>query len=368
MPHTIRDVDTALLSGAGDATLIGHFYLEVPRRRLHCLNDVARQLRAAGVPLLETEPALAQLSMATGGAVQAADWPVVIAARQGRSAEGEYLLARPGQPGRRLQYCVTPMKDGSGQIGALLVTVVCAPPSPDWPTLAGLAHDLRTPLQSVATMRHVLDFRTLPEEQRQEALERLGHAAERAQQIAQELLEWCRTRATAGPAVQREWSALEPLLREILAEQALAASQKRLTMTADLRAVRGWQMLTDRGKLARILANLLVNAVRYTPEGGKVSLRTRWQDENGARALALAVHDTGAGIAQHEQESIFNPFERGQSGREHDSTGSGVGLSVVDRLTQELGLGYDVHSAAGEGSQFRVLVPQQLLRMAPKVT
>ncbi|HTD78007.1 MAG TPA: ATP-binding protein, partial [Chloroflexota bacterium] len=108
-----------------------------------------------------------------------------------------------------------------------------------------------------------------------------------------------------------------------------------------------------------------VNAVRYTPEGGRVVLGAAWQDQGAGRVLVLEVRDTGSGIAAHEQESIFNPFERGQSGRDGDSTGSGVGLAVVDRLTQALGLDYDVQSVAGQGSQFRILVPQALLRMAP---
>jgi two-component system phosphate regulon sensor histidine kinase PhoR len=105
--------------------------------------------------------------------------------------------------------------------------------------------------------------------------------------------------------------------------------------------------------------------VRYTPAGGQVNLGARFEHRDGARVLVLEVKDTGVGIAEHEHESIFNPFERGQTGRDNDSGGSGVGLSVVDRLTQELGLACEVQSAAGQGSRFRVVVPAQLLRMAP---
>ncbi len=279
--------------------------------------------------------------------------------------EAEFTLVRAGQAPRRLLYSVTPMHGADRRVAALLASVVCLPVSPDWSTLAGLAHDLRTPLQSLATLQHVLAFRTLPEAQRLDAVTRLTQAAERAQAIAQELLEWCRTRGSAAAAQRHDWFAVEPLLREIVTEQTQAAALKRLTLEAAIDTIRGWQVYTDRGKLGRILANLLVNAVRYTPDGGRVVLGAAWQDHEGGRVLVLEVRDTGAGIAAHEQESIFNAFERGQSGRDGDSSGSGVGLAVVDRLTQELGLGCDVHSVAGEGSQFRILVPPSLLRMAP---
>jgi nitrogen-specific signal transduction histidine kinase len=368
MPPTIRDTDTVHLCGTGVAVQIGHFYVDVSRRRLHSLNDQARHLRQVGVPLLESDPALAEMRTAEGSAVTPDVWPMTQAARNGCPVEADLILVRPGKSPQRLHYSVTPMKDGGGRITALLASIACLPSGPDWSLVAGLAHDLRTPLQSLATLKHILDFRTLPEAQRQDALDRMAHAADRAQKIAQELLEWCRTRGTARHASRFDWMALEPLVREIVGEQTAAARQKHLTLEMKLDAIRGWQVHTDRGKLARVIANLLVNAIRYTPAGGRVVVGADWQDQEDGRMLVLEVRDTGAGISVEEQESIFNAFERGQSGRDSDAPGSGVGLSVVDRLTQELGLACDMHSVAGQGSEFRIQVPQSLLRMAPTVS
>ena len=366
MTSTIRDQDTALLCGASDAPQVGHFYLDMSKGDLYCLNEAARRMRASGAPLLAGDPAIADLRTATGAVVAGDALPAAIAARDGRLAEAEYVLARPGQPQRLLQHSATPLKDADGRVRAVLASVVCRPQPPDWSTIAGLAHDLRTPLQTLNMVGHILEVRTLPEAQRAEALQRLGNAAERAQQIAQELLEWCRTHGGSARGPQLEWFALEPLLRDMVAEQAAAARQKQLALGATLAPIRGWQMFSDAGRLARIMANLLVNAVRYTPAGsGHVDLAAAWEEQAGARVLVVQVHDTGAGIAAHEQESIFRPFERGQTGHDQEATGSGIGLSVVDRLSQQLGLRCDVQSVAGQGSQFRVSVPQHLLRMAP---
>lgn len=368
MSATIRVDDTPLLFGSRASPCVGHFYLDVPKGSLHCLNAAARQLRETGVPLTGSDPAVVALRSSEGGAVRADQMPLAVAVREGRRVEVEFVLCRPGHPDCLLQWSASPLKDADGQVGAVIASVVCVPPAPDWPALAGLAHDLRTPLQTLSLSMQILEFQTIPEADRREALERLNAAARRAQQIARELLEWCAVRGAKGRGSQLDWFALEPLLLEVVTEQRPAAAQKNLTLGATPAAIRGWQIYTDRGRLARILANLLVNAVRYTPAGGRVNLGTAWEDPAGERRLVLSVRDTGDGISPHEQESIFHPFERGQAGRDSDATGSGIGLAVVDRLTQELGLKCEVHSEAGHGSQFRVLVPQKFLRSAPQDT
>jgi hypothetical protein len=366
MSSTIRDEDTAFLCGSAATARAGHFYLDVSRSRLYSLNETARKLRKLGVPLMADDAQVVLLRTVEGSAVRAEDLPLPLALRHGRPADAEYLFARPGQPAARLQFSASPLKDADDHVGAVLASVFCLPPMPDWHGLAGLAHDLRTPLQAVAISLEILQFRTLPEEQRHQALARLSASAERAQQIAQELLNWCQTRGTRGGAPHLAWFALEPLVREVVAEQQPAATKRGLSLDTSLGVIRGWQVNSDRGRLARVLANLLVNAVRYTPSGGRVSVDAAWRDESGARVLAIEVHDTGTGISPHEQESIFHPFERGQTGHDSDVHGSGIGLSVVDQLTQELGLRCEVHSAAGQGSQFCVIVPPKHLRMAPQ--
>src|SRR5262249_2597171 len=120
---------------------------------------------------------------------------------------------------------------------------------------------------------------------------------------------------------------------------------------------------SDRWRLGRVLANLLVNAVRYTNQG-RVEFSAAWREEGAVRRLALTVQDTGPGISQEEQDSIFQPFERGRAGREGDSSGSGLGLAVVDRLVEELGLSLEVFSQYGHGSAFHLLVPAERLRQA----
>jgi hypothetical protein len=365
MASTTHDGDTATVREPGVAPRVGQFYLDVPTRRMYCLNETARQMRDEGVPLKGNEPSLSHLRGADGTEVPADRLPLWVAAHEARASEGAFVLSRPGLPDRRLFYTAAPLKDGAGLVRAVLLSVIGTPPPPDWQALAGLAHDLRTPLQTLGLVLYSLDQQTLVGPQRDDALARLRAAAERAQQIGKELLDWCRAPGLRSRPAAADWFPLEPMLLEVLAEQRPGAAVKGLALATAVEGVRGWQIRSDRVRLGRVLANLLVNAVRYTPGGGRVSLAAVWEDRGSRRFLVLEVADTGAGISREEQESIFNAFERGQAGREADSGGSGIGLSVVDRLTQELGMRCEVQSEAGQGSHFRVLVPQHLLRMAP---
>lgn len=341
---------------------VGQFYLDVASRRLLCLDDTARQLYRAGLPLTDLGAAPTGLHDISGAAVSINRLPHVVAARTGHPAEGDFVLTLPDRPDQQLHWSAAPLPNESGQTRAVLLTVVCLPPAPDWQALAGVAHDLATPLHTVGLLLdHLMGTESTPS---RHVLDLLRGATERAREIGRDLLEWCRSAGLRGRPPRRGWIPLAPLLNELIAEQEPAARSKGLTLRCVLEPTRGWEVQTDPVWLGRIFANLLANALRYTPTGGTIMLSAVWEERPDGRVLALAVADTGAGIAPEEQESIFQAFERGQSGLESGSLGSGVGLAVVDHLAQELGLGRELDSHQGRGSTFRILLPAQLLRPA----
>jgi CheY-like chemotaxis protein len=104
----------------------------------------------------------------------------------------------------------------------------------------------------------------------------------------------------------------------------------------------------------RIALNFVSNAVRHTPSGGRVLVACRVR----GRALRLAVYDTGKGIPQSDQQSIFDEFRRLDASRPRDHTGGlGLGLAIVRRLAQALRLTVVVRSTLGRGSMFAVDLP-----------
>jgi hypothetical protein len=339
---------------------VGHLYLDLSRWLLHFLNPTARQFRVEGLPLTSCDPESQQLFTPQGEVATAADLPLLRACREGTPVEAQFFLPRPGGPPWLVTWTAVPFRDTGRRIMGVLGSVTCGPPEPDWQGLAELAHDLGTPLNALGLLCAILD--NLPAgEEVQRAVGAIRRTADRALDISRQLLYCCRGPAPRKVAAEPGWFALEPFLAGLAEEQAPGAARKGLAVRTDFAAARGWEIRIARVPLGRLLANLLVNAVRYTSQG-RVDFTASWREEGGERLLVLSVVDTGAGISEEEMASIFQPFERGQAGKDSDSLGSGLGLTVVDRLVGELGLNLDVSSEVGHGSAFHLLLPAPLLR------
>jgi CheY-like chemotaxis protein/anti-sigma regulatory factor (Ser/Thr protein kinase) len=111
----------------------------------------------------------------------------------------------------------------------------------------------------------------------------------------------------------------------------------------------------DQRRLKQILVNLLTNAVKFTPEGGRVGLEVRY-DQN-QQIVHFTVWDTGIGISQEDMKRLFSPFVQIDSSLSRQHEGSGLGLSLVARLAELHGGGILVESQVGQGSRFTVSLP-----------
>jgi two-component system sensor histidine kinase BarA len=112
----------------------------------------------------------------------------------------------------------------------------------------------------------------------------------------------------------------------------------------------------DPVKLQQILQNLLSNAIKFTPRGGTVALAGQVE----ADRLVMEVSDTGVGIAEDEQELVFEKFRQGGNPLTREHAGTGLGLSIVRELCQLMGGDVSVRSELGKGSRFTVRLPLRL--------
>jgi hypothetical protein len=135
---------------------VGHFYLS-GQGRLYCLNETARQFIREGVPVTEEDLARAELMTPEGQPVRPEDLPVPRARRERAACEATFLLSGGGLPTRCLTWSAAPMLSPRGDLVGVSATAVITPLEPDWEELAGLAHDLRTPLQSLRLMVPLLE-------------------------------------------------------------------------------------------------------------------------------------------------------------------------------------------------------------------
>jgi signal transduction histidine kinase len=119
-------------------------------------------------------------------------------------------------------------------------------------------------------------------------------------------------------------------------------------------------MHQDQARVQQVLNNLLSNAIKFTPEGGRITVSARREDDG---FLMLNVADTGVGIAEEDQQAIFEKFRQGKTAMPggdamtREYSGSGLGLSIVKELCRLLGGEVTVHSELGKGSTFSVRLP-----------
>jgi two-component system, OmpR family, sensor kinase len=203
---------------------------------------------------------------------------------------------------------------------------------------ADAAHELRTPLAALAAQAQVV-LRARDDDERRHALEQLIASSRRAARLVDQLLTLARLDPAEAPSMQPV--PLDRLAEEICALHGAPAVEKNVTLALDAEPV---TVAGDGDALRILLRNLVDNAIRYTPEGGQVTV--------AIRAGVLTVTDTGPGIPPEERQRVFDRFRRlaGQA-----TEGSGLGLSIVARVAERHGAGVEL-GAGDDGKGLRVTV------------
>jgi len=214
--------------------------------------------------------------------------------------------------------------------------------------LAAASHDLRQPLQALTLFVASLAQRDL-DEKTKGLVDKIERSVEALDDLLNLLLDI--SKLDAGLVVPQMGPCdLGEIIEHLCAEHVSQAKSKGL----ELRAVvpSGQVIVTDRTLFERVLRNLLSNALRYT-ENGKVLLGCR----RGGNLLRVQVLDTGQGIPPDEVKSIFQDFYQVANEGRNRQQGLGLGLSIVGRLTELLGLSISVESEEGKGTVFTVEIP-----------
>jgi signal transduction histidine kinase len=214
--------------------------------------------------------------------------------------------------------------------------------------ITAVSHDLRTPLSSLRAMVEAIDDGIVddPESLRRYVGEMRGSVA-RLVEMVDDLFELAQIDAGAIE-VETSRARLEEIVRSAVSAVELQAEEKGLELVTTLDGVEG---ATCSPRLARVLQNLLVNAVRHTPADGTVRVDAR----RLPGGVELAVADTGEGIAPEDLERVFDPFYRADPAR--SGAGAGLGLALAKRIVEALGGTIRAESAPAQGSRFAVVLP-----------
>ncbi|HEU4624668.1 MAG TPA: ATP-binding protein [Steroidobacteraceae bacterium] len=213
--------------------------------------------------------------------------------------------------------------------------------------IADAAHELRSPLTAVRLQLQLLD-RATDDVARREARANLGAAVDRATHMIEQLLALARAEPRDAQ-IERQTVILETVAGEAIAD-ANALAQTRHIET-ELQAEAPARVVGDAAALRALARNLVDNAVRYTPEGGRVIVRTRVNDR---REALLEVIDNGPGIPAAERERAFDRFYR-RAGS--PAGGSGLGLAIVKAIAERHAATVTLADASGGGLHVTVTFP-----------
>ncbi|MFZ5478723.1 MAG: sensor histidine kinase [Myxococcota bacterium] len=261
------------------------------------------------------------------------------AARAREPAEREAQI-----DGRDLLIRAFPTADGAGCMGVVLdITSVRVAERARRDFVANVSHELRTPITAIVGYAEILAGEDLPPALKPmvEAMER---NARRLGALIEDVLHLSRLEARRGE-LRLDTEPVRPLIDEVVERFAATAQQKGIRL--EVEPFEDTEALLNADAFEHALGNLVDNALKYTPEGGRVSVWVR-----KGETVDVAVTDTGLGIDPVHHARIFERFYRVDPGRSRDVGGTGLGLALVKHLCLAMGAEVEVFSAEGKGSTF----------------
>jgi two-component system phosphate regulon sensor histidine kinase PhoR len=224
--------------------------------------------------------------------------------------------------------------------------------------VANVSHEIRTPLTVLAGFIETMTNLPLTEVERKRVLVLMTQQADRMGTLVSDLLTLAQLEGSPRPHADR-WVALGPLLAQVAADAAVL-SAGRHTLKFPTPSVEA-QIAGAQTELLSAITNLVNNAVRYTPEAGRVELSWRVLADGSGE---IAVIDTGLGIAREHIPRLTERFYRVDGSRSRDTGGTGLGLSIVKHVAQRHGGELHIQSEVGQGSTFRLVFPAARVRAA----
>ena len=227
--------------------------------------------------------------------------------------------------------------------------------------LATMSHELRTPLNSILGFSEVLAGIHSLDDKQKRYVQNIQKSGKTLLEMINDILDLAKMESG-----KMEIRLTDFRVQQIIAAQAdmarPLAEKKNIDLETSIEADLP-PMRQDQARVQQILNNLLSNAIKFTPEGGRVSVAAGRDAED---YLVMRVSDTGVGIAEEDQQVIFEKFRQGRVGvpsgdaMTREYSGSGLGLSIVKELCKLLGGEISVASELGKGSTFTVRIPWML--------
>jgi two-component system phosphate regulon sensor histidine kinase PhoR len=224
--------------------------------------------------------------------------------------------------------------------------------------VANVSHELKTPLSTIKANAETLSLGAVDDkENRMRFIEGISTQSERLEALIQDMLTLARIESAQQPFDIAKIN-LEKAITSCLKDFADRAHTKQVELRATPpQGIDKVLVRADRNGFRVILSNLVDNAVKYSPDGGKVTVSWASTTVNGSPMVRIEVTDTGSGIPEEKQARVFERFYRVDEARSRDRGGTGLGLSIVKHLTQSFGGDVAVANRPEGGAVFTVTLP-----------
>ncbi len=225
--------------------------------------------------------------------------------------------------------------------------------------LSRMSHEIRTPMNGIIGMTAIALQQNQTPERIMDCLQKIQSSSDYLLGLINDILDMSKIESGKMKLEPFNFNIDEMFgtIRELILTQSLA---RKIRFVQEIELENHWFM-ADRMRISQVLINLLGNAVKFTPEGGSITLTVKETPlSRQESSLCFAVKDTGIGIAKEEQDRVFRSFEQAANRNPSKQQGTGLGLSISSRLVQMMGSNIQLESAPGMGSTFSFTIPLTL--------
>jgi len=225
--------------------------------------------------------------------------------------------------------------------------------------LANMSHEIRTPMNAIIGMTNIAKS-TDDIERKNYSLIKIEDASNHLLGVINDILDVSKIESGKFELSPTEFN-FERLLMNVVSISTFRVDEKKQRLSVYVDRKIPQSLFGDNQRLAQVIANLLGNAVKFTPDEGFISLNTYYQgEENGLHEIKISVTDTGIGLSQEQQDKLFKSFQQAESHTSRKFGGTGLGLAISKSIVEMMDGKIWVESKLGEGATFAFTVKMKL--------
>jgi len=232
--------------------------------------------------------------------------------------------------------------------------------------LSHMSHEIRTPLNAIIGMINI-GMGTSDVGKKDYCFERAGNASRHLLGLVNDVLDMSKIEADMLELYYSEF-AFEKMLEGIIDVVGVRAEEKQHNLVVSLGEGIPEYIVSDELRLSQVITNLLTNAIKFTPEKGRIALSAEKVEEVGDEVcLRIEVEDTGIGISQKQQAGLFDPFNQANADTTKKYGGTGLGLAIAKRIIELMGGEIWIESELGKGAKFIFTVKVEQIVKKPQI-